>query len=149
MGFDYNGFNGIKAQTKQGGYDTLNLYYVTNMNATAWGWGSCTLPTSNITSGSLWARLDGCTLVSYTVPGGTNDGVTYKGQIAVHEVGHWLSLLHTFDGNSCDGPGDYIADTPQESVSPLNVCPVGRDSCPDEPGLDPIYNFMDYTGEGW
>ncbi|PNP47826.1 metalloprotease [Trichoderma gamsii] len=147
-GFDYYNFNGIKAETKQGGYDTLNLYFVTNMDPTEWGWGSCTLPTSNITSDSLWARLDGCTLVSYTVPGGTNDGTTYKGQIAVHEVGHWLSLLHTFDGLSCDGPGDYIADTPQESANTLNVCPVGRDSCPDEPGLDPINNFMDYSGEG-
>lgn len=149
MGYDYYNFNGIKAQTRQGGYDTLNLYFVTNMNATEWGWGSCTLPSSNITSNSIQSYLDGCTLVSYTVPGGANDGITYKGQIAVHEVGHWLSLLHTFDGLSCDGPGDYIADTPQESVSPLNVCPIGRDSCPDESGLDPIHNFMDYTGEGW
>jgi hypothetical protein len=148
-GFDYYNFNGLKAETRQGGYDTLNLYYVTNMDPTEWGWGSCTVPISNITSDSLWALLDGCTLVSYTVPGGTNDGNTYKGQIAVHEVGHWLSLLHTFDGLSCDGPGDYIDDTPQESVGTLNVCPIGRDSCPDEPGLDPIKNFMDYSGEGW
>lgn len=149
MGYDYYNFNGIKAATRQGGYDTLNLYFVSNMNPTDWGWGSCTLPISNITSGSSLAPLDGCTLVSYTVPGGTNDGITYKGQIAVHEVGHWLSLLHTFDGLSCDGPGDYIADTPQESISTLNVCPIGRDSCPDELGLDPIHNFMDYSGEGW
>lgn len=74
MGYDYYNFNGIKAENRQGGYDTLNLYFVSNMNATQWGWGSCTLPASNITSDSIFVYLDGCTLVSYTVPGGVNDG---------------------------------------------------------------------------
>lgn len=35
-------------------------------------------------------------------------------------------------------------DTPQESMS-TSGCPSGKDSCPNDPGLDPINNYMDYS----
>lgn len=76
------------------------------------------------------------------------------GVTAVHETGHWLGLIHTFqaippyDVNPCDpaNPNDYIADTPQMNSSSVAItgCPVNRDSCPLDPGLDPTNNFMDY-----
>ncbi|CAG9978013.1 unnamed protein product [Clonostachys byssicola] len=144
-GFDYNGWNSFKAAQRKGDYGTLNLFYVTNMDDQTWGSGSCTLP-GDASGGPLVTMLDGCTMNAYTVPGGVSGGKTYKGEITVHEVGHWFSLLHTFDGDDCIGPGDYIDDTPQEATWELNVCPVGRDSCPDQPGLDPITNYMDYAG---
>jgi hypothetical protein len=37
-----------------------------------------------------------------------------------------------------------VADTPAMKV-PTSGCPAGKDTCPKEPGLDPIHNYMDYS----
>lgn len=70
------------------------------------------------------------------------------GRTAVHEVGHWFGLLHTFHGNSCEGEGDLIDDTRQEKTS-TSGCPVGKNTCPELEGVDPISNFMDYSSDEW
>ncbi|KAH8892567.1 hypothetical protein GQ53DRAFT_840915 [Thozetella sp. PMI_491] len=144
-GFDYSGWNSFKLQNRKGDYTALNLYYVTNMDDTFWSLGVCSLPSNPIDS--IFAGLDGCTINAGTTPGGSWKGRSYKGEITIHEVGHWLSLLHTYDGMNCAGPGDYIDDTAAEAALDVNVCPVGRDSCPDQPGLDPVDNYMDTAGE--
>jgi hypothetical protein len=91
-------------------------------------------------------------------PAGNTEGETRvlneyaEGDTLVHEVGHWLELFHTFDGGCTDNPdydgGDQISDTPAEAV-PNFLCPQPGDdpvdTCPDDPGFDPINNFMDYS----
>lgn len=69
-----------------------------------------------------------------------------EGDNAVHMTGHYCGLYHTFAGG-CSEPNDQCADTPQEESPDFN-CSYGRDSCPLDPGLDPIYNFMDYNVDG-
>ncbi|KAK1461895.1 metalloprotease MEP1 [Colletotrichum cuscutae] len=79
-------------------------------------------------------------------PRSGNDTTPRKGHVAIHEVGHWFGLLHTFHGRFCEGINDQVADTPAQAGG-SSGCPVGRDSCPDSPGLDPIHNFMDYSDD--
>lgn len=131
----------MKTALRKGSYSNLNVYFQTRLTDNALGYAY--LPTS-VTSGSAAFRRDGVSLNAQTVPGGSQTRFNL-GKTATHEVGHWLGLYHTFQGG-CTGNGDFIADTPAQASS-SSGCPVGRDSCPSQPGLDPIHNYMDYSDE--
>ncbi|MCJ1249644.1 hypothetical protein MMC30_006870 [Trapelia coarctata] len=163
--------SGMKSTLRQGRYADLNVYFQTNLSASNSGSGSfnavpnsgqqllgyCTLP-SNVTYlpcptcapvefPSADYASDGCNVLAGTMPSGSVYGYN-KGLTAVHEIGHWFGLLHTFQDGSCSSgdSGDFIADTPQQSTA-TSGCPTGKDSCPGSPGKDVVWNFMDYSSD--
>ncbi|PYH77165.1 metalloprotease MEP1 [Aspergillus uvarum CBS 121591] len=159
----------MKSALRRGSYSTLNVYFQTDLQMSPDGsaralrgitarqmgtlsssvLGFCTLPDPSINASSPRSTYikDGCNVLAQTMPGGSLAHYN-QGGTAVHEIGHWNGLLHTFEGDTCssNNEGDYIDDTPQQS-EPTNGCPAQKDSCPDLPGLDAIHNFMDYSSD--
>ena len=124
----------MKQALKVGGLETLNIYSV-DLGKRLLGYAYLAQDAAAV------GALDGVVIHYNSLPGGPWGPDYSGGDTATHEVGHWMALLHTFDGG-CNR-GDLIDDTPAEA-SPAFECPIGRDTC-TAPGLDPITNFMDYT----
>ena len=135
----------MRKALRKGTYADINIYIVKNIGMEGAGTiiGLCGLPFP-VTPGSDDFWNDGCLVHFDAVPGGRFGGWN-GGRVATHEVGHWFGLLHTFEGG-CDGAGDFISDTPAEA-GPGSGCSNVIDSCPNQPGVDPVFNYMDYTGE--
>ncbi|KID84055.1 metalloprotease 1 [Metarhizium guizhouense ARSEF 977] len=117
-----------KTKLHRGTSRTLNLYFLPGLQSG----GRCIFPNMNAYDGDALA-MDGCIVGSFSLPG--NKPPFNQGLTAVHEGG-------------CDEKGgDFIADTPAEKSPSLFECLIGRDTCPDLPGLDPVQNYMDYSSQ--
>jgi len=118
----------MKSALRRGSYSALNIYYQADLRSGGAAsvpddytlLGYCTLPAAGITrtTNPTSYILDGCNVLSGTLPGGVQRLYNHGGT-TVHEVGHWNGLLHTFQDNTCSeyGFGDYVADTPQQAVA--------------------------------
>ena len=118
----------------KGGSVHLNIYTVGFYGAGLNGYA--TLPLTYSTR----PYQDGVVLNYATVPGGTSR--ERQGSTAIHEVGHWLGLRHTFQGG-CVGVGDGVDDTPPEAEA-ASGCPIGRKSCPNSDLPDPIRKYSPF-----
>lgn len=127
----------IQAELREGGAETLNLYTV-DLGEELLGYSS--FPQEY----SAEPAQDGVVVAYDSLPGGDRERFNL-GHTATHEVGHWLGLFHTFQ-NGCTSPGDYVDDTPYEREAAVG-CPEERNSCPSQPGRDPVHNFMNYSDD--
>jgi gliding motility-associated-like protein len=78
--------------------------------------------------------------------------------LVAHELGHYLSLLHTFTGmncvnNDCSTDGDQVCDTPPDRTNKPGSCSPADNTCNTDTLSGPfitnvpdnVTNFMDYT----
>jgi hypothetical protein len=127
----------MKRALRKGWPYGLNLYFV-NQTVSSQVLGYSTFPWDR----GRYPRQDGVVINVRAMPGGDYADFN-EGDTATHEIGHWMGLLHTFQGG-CSDPNDGVTDTPRERDA-SSGCPEGADTCVYNPGLDPIHNFMDYS----
>jgi hypothetical protein len=139
----------MKKKLHQGKRYTLNIYFVRPRKSSGL-LGFATFPQNY----HAHPKLDGLIVNIDSRPGGKATNYN-QGDTAVHEIGHWLGLFHVFNDyaqgtSSAPQPGDCgrdndgVSDTPVQAY-PTFGCPEGKDSCPANPGVDSIHNFMDYS----
>jgi hypothetical protein len=122
----------MKEALRQGGASTLNIYVLLS----PWNWGSFPW----LYSGA--PLHDGVVLRNTGLPG-AGDPWFGTGDICVHEVGHWLGLYHTYQGE-CSDPNDFVVDTPAMKATGVQSDCSSRDSCKGKrfAGNDPLNNYM-------
>ena len=131
----------MKRALRTGGVATLNVYFKDIPFPIV---GYAPLPSDY----GDFPELDGVVLDGQVIPGGSITRYN-EGKTLVHEVGHWLGLYHTFpvvESFGCLLVGDGVADTPRQKTASFG-CPVGKNTCPFFPGVDPIHNYMDYSDD--
>lgn len=139
LSIDANPRNQVKTLVQWDPNRYLNIWVVrsiiSNSSSTGTILGFANFPWMPAANDGIVIRNDALGVIGTSV---------YDGRTLTHEVGHYLGLLHTFQGG-CNS-GDGISDTPPVASASYG-CNLNKNSCnndsPDFP--DMIENFMDYS----
>lgn len=126
-----------KRQYHRGGRDDLNIY----LNEASDGSGGELLGWAKFPwEAGTQPRLDGVNVHPESLP--NRKLAPYnQGDTLTHEVGHWLGLMHAFEGGCQDLDG--VRDTTAQRA--LSGCPAHSDTCTGRAGADQPWNYMQYT----
>ena len=140
---DHGSWEEREAKRLLGGDPTKVLnFYTAGLSAGLLGWA--TFPWE--LDGDI--ERDGVVMLDGTLPQGNVTNFNL-GKTAVHEVGHWLGLWHTFQGG-CDAYGDHVSDTPAHASPNYGKPEQGRhNACPITEENAPIHNYMNYVDDEW
>lgn len=141
----------MKQHLRRGTYQNLNLYFQSNLSSNPGSsqpstlLGYCTLPTT-ITYGNppteyptVDYATDGCNILTGSMPTVPNPVYGYnQGKTAVHEIGHWFGLLHTFQVRSSLLPLFPLPPFPIsraiKPVSKMSILEIGQHMQYQRPG---------------
>lgn len=85
-------------------------------------------------------------VISYLAFGSNAGGSGYSlGKTAVHEIGHWLGLKHTWGDEYCGDDG--VDDTPKQASYTIGCPTTIRITCNNAPYGDMYMNYMDLTND--
>jgi len=151
----------MKTALRKGDEKSLNIYYIpgltVNLNGT-WGYSETSTDWEHkfqVHDKEFLRVMDGVIVDANTMPGSADewtlhpDGTAYcysclnrAGKVTTHEVGHWMGLMHPFEGG-CEEKygGDLVLDTPpQATPGPEDqTCAHPVNTCPGKKGLDSVY----------
>lgn len=134
-GSDYNAQIASCAWDNYKYFNVYVMHDLYNDNATT-NSGVCWYPSTFMSDNNL-ARM--VYNYVYLGSGGSSYNNLEFNQTFTHECGHYLNLIHTFDGGNCAAAGDYCADTP-----PTDVAGAGCNAVRCN-GLINGENYMDYN----
>ncbi len=138
------GYDAAIAADAWDNYKYMNIYVMNDLfnNSVYTNSGVAWYPSTTM-SGNNTARVvyNGAYL-------GTNTSTEFASTLT-HEIGHWLNLIHTFEGG-CVSPNDNVSDTP-----PCNYSGASYTCHPTSTANSPLNctsnlinaeNYMDYSG---
>jgi hypothetical protein len=139
----------IAASLREGGVDTVNVIIMDSGPNGCFNYATLSPGYAMFPPGTC-TKNDHILLCAVSLATRGSESL-YVESTLTHEIGHWLGLHHTFNGDSClkSNLNDLISDTPQQARhTPLDCfecCTNNLDTCPKLPGRDPVHNFMDYS----
>ena len=129
----------FKSSLAQSPQEQINIY--TNDAGGGGVLGYATLP-----PGTAGTTDDGVVMLHNTIGGRNNGyGAFNQGRTLVHEVGHYLGLLHTFDRGVCSNTyttQDLVVDTPAQNAPDFGT--LASNACGVTSAIE---NFMNYSDD--